>query len=429
MSIPSITNTQTAGVQDQISRILENSSTIANKISSGEGILFPYEDPAGLAIGTKLEINLGVQKEALKSAHQASVVLNIAYGGTKGVVNILKRLDQLSIMALTGSASDSDRKLIDLEAQQLKAEINRISTGTEFNGRKLIDGSTENGATFNVAEGMQLKVVNNNTGTGIDKSGIVDSTGNQILKYTSATGAFDLVATTNYADDATAASSGSGATKKGDYILDTSGKAIYQVDKTSKKIESVDGTKSYFTVDNLAGIKAITVVGGTNIAIAHSAAGAKPATTTITQGSKVVDFEGTKPAGNPIVFQVGVESDQRISIGFDSVKTADLGIDKIELTSVQSAEDAQAQIDKTLEIMFEYNSKIGAYQSRFRMVADSISTAIENVDAARAQFLDADFTQLTKDFSQEQAKLTAAIAAEAKLIQTPHHLLQLIQSI
>ena len=79
--------------------------------------------------------------------------------------------------------------------------------------------------------------------------------------------------------------------------------------------------------------------------------------------------------------------------------------------------------------MFEYNSKIGAYQSRFRMVADSISTAIENVDAARAQFLDADFTQLTKDFSQEQAKLTAAIAAEAKLIQTPHHLLQLIQSI
>ena len=163
MSIPSITNTQTAGVQDQISRILENSSTIANKISSGEGILFPYEDPAGLAIGTKLEINLGVQKEALKSAHQASVVLNIAYGGTKGVVNILKRLDQLSIMALTGSASDSDRKLIDLEAQQLKAEINRISTGTEFNGRKLIDGSTENGATFNVAEGMQLKVANNNT--------------------------------------------------------------------------------------------------------------------------------------------------------------------------------------------------------------------------------------------------------------------------
>ena len=95
MSIPSITNTQTAGVQNAIAGILENSSTLANKIASGEGILFPYEDPAGLAIGTKLEINLEVQKAALKSANQASVVLNIAYGGTKGVVKILKRLDQL----------------------------------------------------------------------------------------------------------------------------------------------------------------------------------------------------------------------------------------------------------------------------------------------------------------------------------------------
>jgi len=114
---------------------------------------------------------------------------------------------------------------------------------------------------------------------------------------------------------------------------------------------------------------------------------------------------------------------------FDSVKTKDLNINGIELTSVETAEVAQKQITDTLGIMFEYNSKIGAYQSRFRMVADSISTAIENVDAARAQFLDADFTQLTKDFSQEQAKLTASIAAEAKLIQTPHMLLQLLQSL
>ena len=43
--------------------------------------------------------------------------------------------------------------------------------------------------------------------------------------------------------------------------------------------------------------------------------------------------------------------------------------------------------------------------------------------------MDADFTELTKDFSQEQAKLTAAIAAEAKLIQTPHTLLQLVTAI
>jgi len=431
MTIPSITNTQTAGVQNSISNILENSSTIANKLASGEAIIFPYEDPAGLAIGTKLEINLGVQKEALKSAHQASVVLNIAYGGTKGVVNILKRLDQLSIMALTGSASDSDRKLIDLEAQQLKAEVNRISTATEFNGRKLIDGSTSEDMVVNVAEGQKLEIKNGAAGT-VDKAGVFDGDGNIVIGYTKdavAAGKF-AITTKNYADDTIAKDAGAPAA--GDYIVDSASKAIYKVDITNKKVQSLDGAKTYYTVDSLTEVKTVTADGKNVMTIdakaATTGASAAPATTTITAGTDSFNFESDKPVGNPMVFQVGVEADQRIAIGFDSVNTKALGIDKISLITVESSEDAQAQITKTLETMFEYNSKIGAYQSRFRMVAESISTAIENVDAARAQFLDADFTQLTKDFSQEQAKLTASIAAEAKLIQTPHHLLQLLQS-
>merc|ERR1712061_562071 len=50
-------------------------------------------------------------------------------------------------MALTGSATDSDRKLINLETQQLKAEVERIATATNFNGRNLIDGSTKQVST------------------------------------------------------------------------------------------------------------------------------------------------------------------------------------------------------------------------------------------------------------------------------------------
>ena len=459
MSIPSITNTQTAGVQNAIAGILENSSTLANKIASGEGILFPYEDPAGLAIGTKLEINLEVQKAALKSANQASVVLNIAYGGTKGVVKILKRLDQLSIMALTGSASDSDRKLINLEAQQLKAEINRISTGTEFNGRKLIDGSSANDTTVSVQNGQKLQIINAPSGT-IDQRGILDTDGNLVIKYTKAAGttagafAINGISVTYAAGvgaaPATYKTAAAGVDTNGDpialgteiigitaaatgsYIIDGSRKAIYLVDTNA--VKDVGGTKTYYTVDAAAAVKKVTANSLDVITITPTAAttgaSAKPATTNILMSGKSYDFEKSDTfAGNPMVFQVGVEADQRISIGFDSVKTKDLNIDGIQLISVESAEDAQKQITDTLEIMFEYNSKIGAYQSRFRMVADSISTAIENVDAARAQFLDADFTQLTKDFSQEQAKLTASIAAEAKLIQTPHMLLQLLQSI
>ena len=424
MTIPSITNVQTAGVQNSISNILENSSTIANKLASGQAVIFPYEDPAGLAIGTKLEINLGVQKEALKSAHQASVVLNIAYGGTKGVVNILKRLDQLSIMALTGSASDSDRKLINLEAQQLKAEVNRISTATEFNSRKLINGETSESVTFNAANEMKLKIDND------DKSGIFDAQENKILTYTPAIPGAD----SKTAGTAGAFAINESANNKG-FIDDLSGKKLYAIDTTNKAVTSLDGKETYFTFDDAAKVTDVTKGSDAVFKVVATAEVGKPASTVVSNAATAdqtkfnsYNFESGDPVGNPMVFQVGVEADQRIAIGFDNVDTKSLGIDKIELTTVKSAEDAQEQIGKTLETMFNYNSKIGAYQSRFRMVAESISTAIENVDAARAQFLDADFTQLTKDFSQEQAKLTASIAAEAKLIQTPHHLLQLLQS-
>ena len=420
MSIPSITNTQTAGVQDAIGKILEDSSTIANKLSSGQGILFPYEDPAGLAIGTKLEVNLGLQKESLKSAHQASVVLNIAYGGAKGVVNILKRLDQLSIMALTGSATDSDRKLINLETQQLKAEVERIATATNFNGRNLIDGSTKQVSTPIEGDNkLNYSLYNNAVMDGTNTAMFIqfDSKGNSGEQY-------KLLLD----------SAGTG-------INDLSGNKAFAYDDGSKTVSTLDGVP-LFKVDDkdkvttvttqvvdvpAAGATSATYKDGAVVGLADG--GVVSETPAGGSASQIFIFDSQKQKQSPMVFQVGAEANQQISIDFDSVSPKALGIDKLKLETVEDGRNGQELIRSALDTMFNYNSKIGAYQSRFRMVADSISTAIENVDAARAQFMDADFTELTKDFSQEQAKLTAAIAAEAKLIQTPHTLLQLVTAI
>lgn len=418
MSIPSITNTQTAGVQDAIGKILENSSTIANKISSGQGILFPYEDPAGLAIGTKLEVNLGLQKESLKSANQASVVLNIAYGGAKGVVNILKRLDQLSIMALTGSATDSDRKLINLEAQQLKAEVDRIATATNFNGRNLVDGSTAQISTE--IEG------DNKLNYSLYNNAIMDGTNTAMLIKYDPKG----VAGEQYKLNLNADGTG---------INDLSGHKAYKYSDTSKTVSTLSDVP-LFKVDDANKIVTVTTqvvddVAASPVTYKDSTAvnladgGDVSETPVGGTASQIFIFDSAKQKQSPMVFQVGAEANQQITIDFDSITAKALKIGELKLEAVEDGRKGQDLIKNALETMFNYNSKIGAYQSRFRMVADSISTAIENVDAARAQFMDADFTELTKNFSQEQAKLTAAIAAEAKLIQTPHTLLQLIQSI
>ena len=558
MAIPSITNTQTAGVQNSISQIMESSSNIANKLSSGQKIISPYEDPAGLAIGTKLEVNLAVFKEALSSANQASAVLNIAYGGAKSITNMLKRLSQLSIMALNGSAGETDRKLIDRETKQLVEEIDRIATSTNFNGRKLLDGSSADiGSTATVGtttrfqpdviaeEGFAFKfsdkgIMNSDASSfddakmkveydatlndskggfkltvdGTDykiaeakvwgSSTIQDSSGKNLFAYDGGTvsgnsitgitkirGYEDKNNTFFTLDDKTGKVSDKNGEELWNYkqppigpfefdfnseknaIMDSAGIEIIKFNPNSRKytlnvdannkiksqdggtdvyeyvlndeadvkkggyLKSIDTTTpaneiSYFRIDNASDIKSITnffVKGNDGKVTSHEFSLGSNGMVRDTETSETI-FKFT-PAGEkqaePLVFQVGTEKTDKIRIGFDSITSQALGIDKIKLMNYQDAEETRTTIDKALSIMFDYNAKIGAYQSRFRSVAESVSTSIENVDAARSQFLDADFTELTKQFSQEQAKLTAAITAEAKLIKTPQSLLALLQ--
>ena len=531
MTIPSITNTQTAGVQNTISRTLETSSGIANKLSSGQRILYAYEDPAGLAIGTKLEVDLAVFKEALKSANQASVVLNIAYGGAKSITDILKRLNQLSIMALTGSAADSDRKLINLEAQQLIQEVDRTATSTNFNGRKLIDGSTAEvkvdtvglelpknipasnsfefkftptqvessiGAAnvkieyksnaFQLTVGGTDAVGTNNAnavylsgdkaattgdynkalfrfgGSKTDVSDIKDKDGKTLFIFNKATGEVKEgdgtsgVVLWNYKDKPSSAFEfrfngsknviidGTGTVelikydevgKKFTLNKDSSNNinnayehTAYKYDVSTQTVQSLDGTKTYFKIDNPDNVQIID-----KFKIDDGSGSTKDGSLTLSSdgtiknqgGTQIFSFDPTKQEAEPMIFQIGTETTDKIEIALDGVKASDLEVDQLDLTTFDKAEEARVAVEKALDIMFEYNATIGAYQSRFRMVAAGVSTSIENVDAARAEFLDADFTELTKQFSQESAKLTASITAEAKLIQTPQQLLALLQ--
>ena len=148
MTVPSLSNTNTGAVQYRIGKIIGDAQLASIKISTGERIVKAYEDAAGLAIGTGLDTNVQILRAALTSTQQAISVLNIADGGASSIVNVIKRLSQLQIMSLSGSATDEDRKLIEIEAAEQLKEIQRISTSTDFNGRKLIDGSIAAGNDF-----------------------------------------------------------------------------------------------------------------------------------------------------------------------------------------------------------------------------------------------------------------------------------------
>ena len=68
-------------------------------------------------------------------------MVQVAEGGTNEISNILVRMRELSIQASSDTIGDKERGFINKEVEQLRSEIDRISTVTEFNGTKLLNGS------------------------------------------------------------------------------------------------------------------------------------------------------------------------------------------------------------------------------------------------------------------------------------------------
>lgn len=111
------------------------------KLSSGTRITKSADDAAGLAISEKLKSFMRGTKQAERNAGDGISMIQIAEGGLNEVSNILTRLRELSVQAASDTIGDAERKFTDLEYQNLKQEVQRISQVTEFNGKKLLNGS------------------------------------------------------------------------------------------------------------------------------------------------------------------------------------------------------------------------------------------------------------------------------------------------
>jgi flagellin len=110
------------------------------KLSSGTRITRAADDAAGLAISEKFKSQIRGLKQAERNAGDGISMIQTAEGGLNEVSNILSRLRELSMQAASDTVSDTERGFTNLEYQNLKQEVERISQVTEFNGNKLLNG-------------------------------------------------------------------------------------------------------------------------------------------------------------------------------------------------------------------------------------------------------------------------------------------------
>ncbi|MBX5491512.1 MAG: flagellin [Chloroflexi bacterium] len=116
-------------------------SKSVERLSSGLRINRAADDAAGLSISEKLRAQVNGLAQASRNAQDAISMIQTAEGGLNEVHAMLQRMRELAVQASNDTLSDADRANIKSELQQLLAEVNHIGDSTEFNGKKLLDGS------------------------------------------------------------------------------------------------------------------------------------------------------------------------------------------------------------------------------------------------------------------------------------------------
>ena len=152
-------------------RLGSNNSAAAKnmeKLSSGLRINRAGDDAAGLAISEKMRAQIRGLDMATKNANDSISLIQTAEGALNETHSILQRMRELAVQATNDTNTDSDRTELQAEISQLVSEIDRIGNTTEFNTKKLLDGSAK--GIVQKREGSLL--VNNNSRLTIDPTAL-----------------------------------------------------------------------------------------------------------------------------------------------------------------------------------------------------------------------------------------------------------------
>ena len=145
------------------------------KLSSGYKINRAADDAAGLSISEKMRSQIRGLNKASDNAQDGISLIQTAEGALNESHSILQRMRELSVQASNGTETDDDREAVQKEISQLQDELTRISSTTEFNTMKLLDGSV--GSKSASSQGATL------TGSSVATFGAASLTTEDISNY------------------------------------------------------------------------------------------------------------------------------------------------------------------------------------------------------------------------------------------------------
>jgi len=431
-----------------------NGSKSLEKLSSGYRINRAGDDAAGLAISEKMRGQIRGLDQASRNAQDAISLIQTAEGALNETHSILQRMRELAVQSANDTYNDNDRAEIQKEIEQLKSEIDRISTDTEFNTKKLLNGSM--GKVFYKSSGAAklegLEVTGPSVTSGSYTIAVTDD-GDDTVTIQSGAGAI-----TGTALAATDITIGTGISY-GSYTLNVTrvggGTADFELIGPKGEVELVDGHNVgndltiggftfKFSTKNVASegtLKFDLTI--ENLDLTLSGDGAATITDLDYAGETINlgGFEFTLKTGfgttgenyvgsvvdKSVKFHIGANADQNTNLSIGDMSSTALGVNGVDVTGQESANAAITTIQAAIDKVSSERSKLGAIQNRLEHTINNLGTSSENLTASESRIRDVDMAKEMMEFTKNNILTQAAQAMLAQANQQPQGVLQLLR--
>ncbi len=138
--MPQVINTNVMSLNSQRALNMSQKSMAISleRLSSGLRINRAADDAAGLAIAERFTSQIRGLGQSIRNANDGISLAQTGEGAMAEITNAFQRMRELAVQAANGIYNSTDRGSLDLEYQQLKTEVNRIISATEFNEKKIL---------------------------------------------------------------------------------------------------------------------------------------------------------------------------------------------------------------------------------------------------------------------------------------------------
>jgi flagellin len=402
----SVINTNIKSLVSQ-NAMVKNNRDLADamqQLSTGKRINSAKDDAAGLAISSRMTAQIKGLDQAVRNGNDSVSMLQTTEGAMIEMTNMLQRMRELAVQSSNDTYTGVDRGYLDLEFQQLKTEVNRITDTTEWNGMAILNGTTINDdltvGKFEFQVGANNGQIITHT---IADMGFRADPGVATFVTTTPNRVADVAATPPVAAQAQVSTlSLSGIYMAGDVISFTAGGetktyTVLEADLTSTNNDT-----------NLASIAAKLLI----------AADTPMGTAGVARTNNVLTFTAAT-AGTGF------------TLGSSITLTKDNGaLTNLRPLTIRNNTDANVsltQLDVAINRINSERAGLGAVINRLNYAVDNLSNVSLNTSESRSRIMDADYAKASSELARTQIISQAATAMLAQANQQPQTVLQLLQ--